>query len=165
MSETVQQTVTVGGLTINAGTPILTLAERIRDLMAELADAKELADAEGSRAVELIRQRRALRASTDRLINDLEWAVLARSKGLPGSSERLHAAKQAIRDAHGVAPAAPTDEEVAAWADSFIREHAYNRPVAVQIAVEAAKWVRSRIAGVSASRSEAPRPNPSEADR
>ena len=33
--------VTVGGLTINAGTPILALAERIRDLMAENADLRE----------------------------------------------------------------------------------------------------------------------------
>lgn len=38
----------------------------------------------------------------------------------------------------------PTDEEIAAWADSFIRKQAFNRPAAVQIATEAAKWVRSR---------------------
>lgn len=38
----------------------------------------------------------------------------------------------------------PTDDEIAAWADGFIRQNAYNRGVAVQIATEAAKWVRGR---------------------
>lgn len=38
----------------------------------------------------------------------------------------------------------PTDEEIAAWAEGFIRQKAYNRPVALQIAMEAAKWVRGR---------------------
>jgi hypothetical protein len=42
----------------------------------------------------------------------------------------------------GRAMADPTDDEIAAWADGFIRENAYNRAVAVQIAAEAAKWVR-----------------------
>lgn len=37
------------------------------------------------------------------LINDLEYAVLARSQGLPGSAEKLSEAKQAIRTALGVA--------------------------------------------------------------
>jgi hypothetical protein len=36
------------------------------------------------------------------LINDLEYAVLARAQGLPGSAEKLSDAKQAIRDAIGV---------------------------------------------------------------
>lgn len=40
--------------------------------------------------------------------------------------------------------AEPTDDEIAAWADSFIKQNAYNRAVAVQIATEAAKWVRSQ---------------------
>lgn len=40
--------------------------------------------------------------------------------------------------------AEPTDDEIAAWADAFIRENAYNRAVAVQIATEAAKWVRGK---------------------
>jgi hypothetical protein len=38
-------------------------------------------------------------ADATRLIEDLEYAVLARSQGLPGSIEKLSAAKQAIRDA------------------------------------------------------------------
>lgn len=38
-------------------------------------------------------------ADATRLIDDLEYAVLARSQGLPGSVEKLSAAKQAIRDA------------------------------------------------------------------
>lgn len=40
--------------------------------------------------------------------------------------------------------AEPTDDEIAAWADAFIRENAYNRAVAVQIATAAAKWVRGQ---------------------
>lgn len=40
--------------------------------------------------------------------------------------------------------AEPTDDEIAAWADSFIKQNAYNRAVAVQIATEAAKWVRGQ---------------------
>lgn len=40
MTETVKKTVTVGGLTINSGTPVVALAERIRDLTAEIADLK-----------------------------------------------------------------------------------------------------------------------------
>lgn len=40
--------------------------------------------------------------------------------------------------------AEPTDDEIAAWADGFIKQHAFNRAVAVQIATEAAKWVRGR---------------------
>jgi hypothetical protein len=40
--------------------------------------------------------------------------------------------------------ALPTDDEIEAWADSFIRPNAYHRPTAVQIAMEAAKWVRSQ---------------------
>lgn len=40
--------------------------------------------------------------------------------------------------------AEPTDEEIAAWADSFIKQNAYNRAVAVQIATAAAKWVRGQ---------------------
>ena len=74
MSEVVQNTVTVGGLTINAGTPILTLAERIRDLTAELADAKALADSEGSRAVEAVRLKRQWRAAIQRAYGYL-WHV------------------------------------------------------------------------------------------
>lgn len=54
-----------------------------------------------------------------------------------------------------------TDDEIVAWADSFIREHAYNRPVAVQIAIEAAKWVRARIAGVPSRCSAHDRPSSS----
>lgn len=38
----------------------------------------------------------------------------------------------------------PTDDEIEAWADSFIKQHAYNRAVAVQIATAAAKWVRGQ---------------------
>lgn len=38
-------------------------------------------------------------ADATRLIDELEYAVLARSQGLPGSAEKLSAAKQAIRDA------------------------------------------------------------------
>lgn len=57
--------------------------------------------------------------------------------------------------------AAPTDEEIASWADSFILAQAFNRPIAVQIALEAAKWVRSRLAQPQAAGwrpiSEAPR--------
>lgn len=37
----------------------------------------------------------------------------------------------------------PTDEEIIAWADVFIRDKAFNRGVAVEIAIAAAKWVRS----------------------
>ena len=37
---------------------------------------------------------------------------------------------------------APTDEQICAWVDSFIRKKAFNYSVAVQIATEAAKWVR-----------------------
>jgi hypothetical protein len=36
------------------------------------------------------------------LINELEYAVLARARDLPGSAEKLSEAKQAIRDALGV---------------------------------------------------------------
>jgi hypothetical protein len=39
-------------------------------------------------------------------------------------------------------PPLPSDEEIEAWADSIIRTVAYHRPSAVQIAMEAAKWVR-----------------------
>lgn len=46
----------------------------------------------------------------------------------------------------------PTDEQVTEWAESFIRPVAFNRPIAIQIAVEAAKWVRSVIAADRASR-------------
>jgi hypothetical protein len=62
--------------------------------------------------------------------------------------KRLGLAAVFMRDKLLAEPLMPTDDEIAAWADGFIREHAYNRPVAVQIATEAAKWVRSRIAGV-----------------
>jgi len=34
-----------------------------------------------------------------RVIDDLEYAVLARAQGLPGSAEKLYAAKQAVRNA------------------------------------------------------------------
>lgn len=39
-----------------------------------------------------------------------------------------------------------TDEQITDWAESFIRQVAFNRPIAIQIAVEAAKWVRSKLA-------------------
>ena len=40
----------------------------------------------------------------------------------------------------------PRDADIEAWAEGFIRAVAYNRSVAVQIATEAAKWVRSVLA-------------------
>lgn len=39
-----------------------------------------------------------------------------------------------------------TDDEIAGWADTLIRQNAFNRPVAVQIAKEAAKWVQAQRA-------------------
>lgn len=41
------------------------------------------------------------------------------------------------------AAAAPTDDQIIEWADGFIRVQAFNRPVAIQIAIEAAKFVRT----------------------
>ena len=43
----------------------------------------------------------------DKLIDELEWAVLARSHDMRGSKERLSAAKAAIRAALSPTPAAP----------------------------------------------------------
>ena len=34
----------------------------------------------------------------------------------------------------------PTQSEIEEWADGFLLAKAYNRPVAIQIATEAAKW-------------------------
>lgn len=79
------------------------------------------------------------------LINELEYAVLSRSQGLPGSAEKLSKAKQEIRAALQQQEAGSlSDEEIATWADNFIQAKAFNRPIAVQIATEAAKWVRGQ---------------------
>jgi hypothetical protein len=53
-------------------------------------------------------------------------------------------ARLRVAGVEAAAMADPTDDEIAAWADGFIRESAYNRAVAVQIATEAAKWVRGQ---------------------
>lgn len=46
--------------------------------------------------------------------------------------------------------ARPTDDEIASWVDGFIRKQAYNYPVAVQIATEAAEWVRATLSDAPA---------------
>ena len=88
-------------------------------------------------------QRKAIEAYVHSDLSPLIEAVLVK---------RLGMAAVFMRDKLLAEPVMPTDEEIAAWADDFIREHAYNRPVAVQIAAEAAKWVRSRIAGVEGTK-------------
>lgn len=79
-------------------------------------------------------------------------ADLCRNDGASDIAALLDEAVKALQVAAAPHPpiaqpqAAPTDEEIASWADSFILAQAFNRPIAVQIAVEAAKWVRSRLA-------------------
>lgn len=61
----------------------------------------------------------------------------------------------------GSAPLPPvpglTDEQIETWADGFIREKAFNRPVALAIAFEAAKFAR---AALSLPKPEAAEPAP-----
>jgi len=40
----------------------------------------------------------------------------------------------------------PTDDEIEVWVDGFLTKATYNRPVAMQIAMQAAKWVRGQSA-------------------
>ncbi len=42
-----------------------------------------------------------------------------------------------------------TDEQIVEWAEGFIRMTAFNRSVAIQIAIEAAKFVRAALKGDS----------------
>lgn len=64
-------------------------------------------------------------------------------------------------EAAGSAPLPPvpglTDEQIETWADGFIREKAFNRPVALAIAFEAAKFAR---AALSLPKPEAAEPAP-----
>lgn len=50
-------------------------------------------------------------------------------------------ARQMLGAAQEQAVPSVSEEEIIKWADGFIREKAFNRAVAVQIAIEAAKWV------------------------
>jgi hypothetical protein len=81
-----------------------------------------------------------------------EHQVALRREEEAGYAKGLRDGRQEPRAV--IAESEPSDDEIVAWADGFIREKAFNRPVAIQIAVEAAKWVRAKLAASEAARAE-----------
>ena len=58
--------------------------------------------------------------------------------GLPDGEYKLYAAPQRPR---------LTDDEIVEWTDAVIRKEAFNRPIAIEIAKQAARWAEKKVRG------------------